>query len=75
MHNFTDDYQASISDPEYFFGKKGRSLLQWKKLFKKAYNCKVEGNSINIDWFLDGKLNVSGIYYKTKKIICMRRFL
>ena len=61
MRTFADEYQASITDPEHFFGKKGRSLLQWMKPFRKAYNCRLEKGSTRIEWFSEGKLNVSGM--------------
>ena len=60
MHTFIDNYQASITDPNYFFGNMGPKLLTWMKPFEKAYNCRTEGSSVKLEWFTGGKLNVSG---------------
>ena len=59
---FSDFYQLSVMDPEYFFGKVGKSLLHWEKPFKKAYHCCTSKRKI--EWFCEGKLNVSGSYNK-----------
>ena len=60
MHTFTDTYDASITDPNYFFGVVGQKMLKWMKPFEKAYDCRTEGSSVRLKWFSEGKLNVSG---------------
>ena len=58
LQTFSDLHQLSVMDPEYFFGKVGESLLDWKKPFKRAYRCCTSKRMI--EWFSEGKLNVSG---------------
>ena len=59
LQTFFDLYQLSVTDPEYFFGKVGKSLLDWKKPFKRAYSCCTSKR--RIEWFSGGKLNISGM--------------
>ena len=71
VHTFTDTYKASITDPNYFFGKMGQKILKWMKPFEKAYGCRTEGNSVKLEWFTKGKLNVSGKYVLQYILLCI----
>ena len=51
-------YQASIDDPEAFWGEHGKRI-DWIKPFTKVKNTSFAPGSIDIRWFEDGTLNVS----------------
>ena len=50
-------YNESISDPEKFWGEQAQSL-KWIELYSKVKNTSFEA-PVNIEWFKDGKLNIS----------------
>jgi len=52
------EYTASISDPEAFWGEKGK-ILDWIKPYTKVKNSAYDPGHIDIKWFEDGQLNVS----------------
>jgi len=52
------EYAASISDPEKFWGEKGK-ILDWIKPYTQVKNSSYELGQINIKWYEDGQLNVS----------------
>lgn len=51
-------YEASIADPDAFWGEQGKQL-QWSKPFTKVKNTTYEHPNVSIKWFEDGALNVS----------------
>ncbi len=51
-------YDASIADPEAFWGEQGKQL-QWSKPYTKVKNTTFEHPDVSIKWFEDGALNVS----------------
>jgi len=50
-------YEASISDPDGFWGEYGKRI-DWFKPYTKVSNASFEGN-VSIKWFEDGETNVS----------------
>ncbi|MEM7439112.1 MAG: acetate--CoA ligase [Pseudomonadota bacterium] len=50
-------YDASIADPEAFWGEQGKSLT-WAKPYTKVKNTTYEHPKVSIKWFEDGELNV-----------------
>ncbi|PKG40634.1 acetate--CoA ligase [Psychromonas sp. Urea-02u-13] len=52
------DYASSISDPDAFWGEKGK-ILDWIKPYTKVKNTSYAPGNIDIKWFEDGELNVS----------------
>ncbi len=48
-------YQASLADPDRFWGEQGRRL-DWIKPYTKVRNASFEGD-VNIAWYEDGTLN------------------
>ncbi|MEH6452690.1 MAG: acetate--CoA ligase [Psychromonas sp.] len=52
------DYQESISNPDKFWGEKGK-ILDWIKPYTKVKNSSYDPGHVNIKWFEDGELNVS----------------
>lgn len=50
-------YEASITDPEAFWGEHGQSL-KWVKPYTKVKNTTFEHPNVSIKWFEDGELNV-----------------
>ena len=51
-------YDASIADPDAFWGEQG-TQLQWSKPYTKVKNTTYEHPDVSIKWFEDGELNVS----------------
>ncbi|WP_433989314.1 Acetyl-coenzyme A synthetase (plasmid) [Pseudoseohaeicola sp. NH-UV-7] len=51
-------YEASINDPDAFWGEQGKRL-SWIKPFTKVKNVNFDLGSVSIKWFEDGVLNVS----------------
>jgi acetyl-CoA synthetase len=50
-------YEASISDPEAFWGEHGKRL-NWIKPYTKVKNTSFDYHNVSIKWFEDGQLNV-----------------
>jgi acetyl-CoA synthetase len=51
-------YQASIENPEAFWGEHGKRL-DWSKPYTKVKNTSYAPGNVSIKWFEDGELNVS----------------
>jgi len=51
-------YEASINDPDKFWGEHGKRI-DWIKPFTKVKNTSFAPGNIDIKWFEDGTLNVS----------------
>jgi acetyl-CoA synthetase len=51
-------YQASINNPEAFWGEHGKRL-DWSKPYTKVKNTSYAPGNVSIKWFEDGELNVS----------------
>ncbi|MBQ2261904.1 MAG: acetate--CoA ligase [Loktanella sp.] len=51
-------YDASIADPEKFWGEHGK-IIDWIKPFTKVKSTSFAPGNIDIKWFEDGTLNVS----------------
>lgn len=51
-------YQASIQDPDGFWGEHAQ-ILDWISPFSEVKNTSYDPGHIHIEWFKDGKLNVS----------------
>ena len=50
-------YRQSVEEPEKFWDRQARSLIQWHSLWNKVVSWDFE--SANVQWFVGGKLNVS----------------
>ena len=50
-------YDASVADPDRFWGEHGKRL-DWTKPFTKVKNTSFEYGNVSIKWFEDGELNV-----------------
>jgi acetyl-CoA synthetase len=55
---YKEMYEASVSDPEAFWGKEGKRL-EWIKPYTKVKNTTFEYPDVSIKWYEDGTLNVS----------------
>ncbi len=53
-------YKESINNPRQFWGKLGKRRLEWSQPFDQVMKCDLKTGEFK--WFLDGKINVSGIY-------------
>ena len=51
-------YEASINDPEAFWGEHGKRL-DWIKPYTRVKNASFAPGDVNIKWYEDGTLNVS----------------
>jgi acetyl-CoA synthetase len=51
-------YQASVDDPEAFWGEQGKRL-DWIKPYTKVKNTSYAYDNVSINWFEDGTLNVA----------------
>ena len=55
-----DLYDFSLANPDEFWGSLARSRLEWFEEFDSVKDCNMETGDIS--WFLNGKINVSGMY-------------
>ena len=55
---YTAMYEASISDPEAFWGEHGKRL-DWIKPYTKVKNTSFAYDNVDIRWYEDGTLNVA----------------
>ncbi len=51
-------YQASIDDPDAFWGEHGKRL-SWSKQYTKVKDVSWSKENLHVNWFSDGELNVS----------------
>ncbi|MCH8497065.1 MAG: acetate--CoA ligase [Marinobacter sp.] len=51
-------YQASVEDPEGFWGEHGKRI-DWVKPYSRVKNTTFDYDNLSIKWFEDGVLNVS----------------
>lgn len=54
---YKDMYQKSLSEPEEFWGKIGKSI-DWIKPYNKVKNTSFSPDNVSIKWYEDGELNV-----------------
>jgi len=52
---YRQEYQASIADPDKFWGEQARKELAWFAPFTKT----LEWDKPNYKWFINGKLNIT----------------
>ncbi len=55
---YEEMYNASMQNPEKFWGEEGKRL-DWIKPYTKVKNTSFEPGNIDIKWFEDGTLNVA----------------
>lgn len=53
-----DLYRLSVTEPDRFWGAAATDRLRWMEPFHRVQDCELRSGKIN--WFLGGKLNVSG---------------
>ena len=64
-------YELSLNDPDAFWGPLARGKLQWIEDFHTVQSSNmVLGKH---EWFLGGKINVSGIQNMLFQISCQNR--
>ena len=51
-------YEASVSDPDTFWGDEARKRLDWIEPFTKVKDTNFTLGEVSIKWFEDGVLNV-----------------
>ncbi|XP_033733582.1 acetyl-coenzyme A synthetase 2-like, mitochondrial [Pecten maximus] len=57
LKSHADLYNASLQNPDHFWGTLAKSRLQWFQTFNQIKDCDI--NQGHIRWFMDGKLNAS----------------
>ncbi len=55
---YNEMYQASMQDPEAFWGEEGKRI-DWIKPYTKVKNTNFKLGEVDIKWFEDGTLNVA----------------
>ncbi len=55
---YREMYQASLSDPDLFWGEHGKRI-DWMKPYTKIKDVSFNAPDVHIKWFYDGTLNVS----------------
>ncbi|MDA3887906.1 MAG: acetate--CoA ligase [Allgaiera sp.] len=55
---YAEMYQASVTDPDGFWGEQGKRL-DWIKPYTKVKNATFEYGKVDIRWYEDGVLNVA----------------
>ncbi len=55
---YKEMYEASVSDPDAFWGEQGKRL-DWIKPYTKVKNTDFSYPNVSIKWFEDGTLNVA----------------
>ncbi|WP_375572430.1 acetate--CoA ligase [Ahrensia marina] len=55
---YLEMYEASVNDPEAFWGEHGKRL-DWIKPYSKVKNTSYDPHNVDIKWFEDGTLNVA----------------
>ncbi len=54
---YLEMYQASVDDPDAFWGEHGKRL-DWIKPYSKVKNTSYDYDNVSIKWYEDGTLNV-----------------
>ena len=54
---YLEMYQASVDNPEAFWGEQGKRL-DWIKPYTSVKNTSFDYDNVSIKWFEDGTLNV-----------------
>jgi acetyl-CoA synthetase len=55
---YAEMYQASVSDPDAFWGEHGKRL-DWMQPYSKVKNTSFDYGKVDIKWFEDGVINVA----------------
>lgn len=55
---YLEMYEASVNDPDTFWGEHGKRL-DWIKPYSKVKNTSFDPHNVSIKWFEDGTLNVA----------------
>ena len=61
VNSYEKLHKFSIENRDQFWGTLAKSRLQWNKEFKQVTTGKFTDKDVNLKWFIDGKLNASGI--------------
>ncbi len=56
---YKEMYQASVTDPDTFWGDEAKKRLDWITPFSKVKNTDFTLGQVSIKWFEDGELNVA----------------
>ena len=58
IEDYNKLYEESVSDPEGFWSREA-GRLDWFKKFDRVMDTSFDRDSVSIEWFIGGKLNVS----------------
>ena len=59
-------YKYSIENREEFWSTLAKNRLEWIQMFDTVTDSSFESDDVKLKWFLNGKINVSGI----EKLFC-----
>jgi hypothetical protein len=60
--SYEELHRFSVENSEKFWGVLAQSRLQWSQPFNQVRSGSFSDEYFDLKWFVDGKLNVSGIF-------------
>jgi hypothetical protein len=67
--SYEELHRFSVENSEKFWGVLAESRLEWFKPFRQVRSGSFSDDYFDLKWFVDGKLNVSGRFLDSNKII------
>ena len=52
-------YERSVKNPDGFWAEQAKLFVSWSKPWSKVSDWSYDASNLHIQWFIDGKLNVS----------------
>ena len=52
-------YERSVKNPDGFWAEQAKKFISWSKPWSKVSDWSFDAKNLHIQWFIDGKLNVS----------------
>ncbi len=52
-------YERSVKNPDGFWAEQAKQFVSWSKPWSKVSDWSYDASNLHIQWFIDGKLNVS----------------
>ena len=52
-------YERSVKNPDGFWAEQAKQFVSWSKPWTKVSDWSFDAKNLHIQWFIDGKLNVS----------------
>ena len=58
-NKYREMYERSVKDPDGFWAEQAKAFVSWSKPWSKVSSWSFDAKDLHIQWFIDGKLNVS----------------